>query len=134
VTPNDLGDADEGSNNLQNFPVLTTATCTGVATIVSGSLNSIANSSYTIEFFANTSCDTSGYGEGQTFIGSTTITTNGSGNVTFYKALQPVAAGLFITATATDASNSTSEFSACIEVLSRLPAALPQIYLPLLLD
>ena len=47
VTANDAGDGDSGPNNLQNFPVLT-ATASGVQ----GTLNSQANSAYTIQFFA----------------------------------------------------------------------------------
>lgn len=130
VTPNDLGDQDVGPNNLQNFPVLNSAILSGSATIVRGSMNSKASSSYTIEFFSNTSCDPSGNGEGQTFLGSTLVLTDGSGNATINGSLPSVAVGLSVTATATDVSNNTSEFSACAKVTQ----ALPQIHLPLLLD
>ena len=104
------------------------------ATNVCGSLNSMANSSFTIEFFSNTSCHTLGYGEGQTFLGSISVVTDGNGNTIFYETLQPVEAGLFITATANDASNNTSEFSACIEVVEGSVSALVPILTPLLLD
>jgi hypothetical protein len=134
VTPNDPGDQDVGPNNLQNFPELNSATLSGSATIVQGSINSMASSSYTIEFFCNTTCDPSGNGEGQMFLGSTLVVTDGSGNATINESLPSVAAELFITATATDLSNNTSEFSACVEVTPQLPKALPQIYLPLLSD
>ena len=62
-TPNDPLDADTGPNNLQNYPVLTGATQTTVA----GTLNSTPNTTFTLEFFSNTECDPSGYGEGETF-------------------------------------------------------------------
>ena len=47
-----------------------------------GSLNSTASTSYRIEFFANTSGDASGYGEGQRYLGFADVTTDGSGNAT----------------------------------------------------
>ena len=107
VTANDAGDADQGPNNLQNFPVLTSA-----AGGVDGTLNSLPNATYRIELFGSTACDASGNGEGATLIGAMDVTTDGTGNAT----IPPftVAAGQFVTATATDASNNTSEFSACV--------------------
>lgn len=120
VTLNDTNDADGGPNGLQNFPVLTSAQNSGGITTIQGTLNSTANTQFDIEFFANTSCDPSGYGEGQTYIGSTTVTTVGN-DVSFSKALPGFNAGQFITATATSVGVRTSEFSQCIYVVS--PAA-----------
>ena len=108
VLPNDPGDGDTGSNNFQNFPVLTSATTGGVE----GTLNSTPNTTFRLEFFANSVCDPSGFGEGETFLGSTTSTTDGSGNTNF-TAIFPVPLGDIVTATATDPNNNTSEFSAC---------------------
>ena len=52
-TANDLGDGDVGSNNLQNFPVISRAERNVGGTVsVSGTLNSIANTGFRIEFFA----------------------------------------------------------------------------------
>jgi len=59
-------------NNLQNFPVLTGASTLGGSTTIHGSLNSTPGQSFTIEFFSNATCDSSGNGEGETFIGATT--------------------------------------------------------------
>ncbi len=102
VTENDAGDGDEEANNLQNFPVLTSATSGGGSTNIQGTLNSTADTTFRIEFFANTACDPSGFGEGQTFLGFTSVTTDGGGNAGINVALPTaVPAGQFITATAT---------------------------------
>ena len=118
VTPNDPdgGDNDLGANNLQNFPVLTSATTNSSSLIrITGTLNSLANRTYRIEFFTNTAADASGYGEGQTCLGYTEVTTDGSGNASFLTDISAnVAPGTAITATATDwtATNKpTSEFA-----------------------
>jgi CSLREA domain-containing protein len=113
VTPNDVGDADTGANNLQNFPVLNSATTNGVTTNVSASLNSTANTAFRIEFFSNSTCAPSGNGEGENFIGSTNMTTDGGGNASQSQAFGALALGTFITSTATDPSGNTSEFSQC---------------------
>jgi RHS repeat-associated protein/CSLREA domain-containing protein len=113
VTPNDLGDADSGSNTLQNFPVLTWA-AGGASTTVSGTLNSTANTTYRLDFYANAQCDSSGYGEGQTYLGFTMVTTDPSGNASFNTTLTTGATvGQFVSGTATDPNGNTSEFSAC---------------------
>ncbi|HEX2340351.1 MAG TPA: FG-GAP-like repeat-containing protein, partial [Vicinamibacterales bacterium] len=111
VTPNDTGDGDTGANNLQNFPVVTSATTSAGLTTVIGTLNSTAQTQYTLEFFTNATCDGSGNGEGQTFVGLTTVTTNADGNASFQTT---VSASTIVTATATDPSGNTSEFSACV--------------------
>lgn len=119
VTANDIGDQDTGGNDLQNFPVISSAIRSGSNTIITGTMSSFANNSYTIEFFSNPACDASGNGEAQTFLGSTTVTTDVNGNAPINVVL-PVAvtAGHFITATATDVNDNTSELSACQQVIA----------------
>jgi uncharacterized repeat protein (TIGR01451 family) len=115
VTPNDAGDGDSGANNLQNFPVLTSSNGAAGGVNIQGTLNSNANTTFTLDFFSSSSCDASGNGEGQTFLGSATATTNGSGNAAFNVTLAASASsGESITATATNPQGNTSEFSACI--------------------
>ena len=120
VTPNDPGDFDTGANGLQNFPVLEAAQSAGGFTTIDGTLNSAASTQFRIEFFASApgSCDSSGHGEGATFLGATDVTTNASGNATFSESLPvSVDAGSVLTATATKtATGDTSEFAACIAV------------------
>lgn len=111
VTPNDAGDKDTGANGLQNFPVLTSAT-TGGAVTVRGTLDSLPNATFRVEFFASTSADPTGFGQGGQFLGFATVTTDASGHAVFNVTLQvPVAPGEVVAATATDARNNTSEFS-----------------------
>ncbi|MFH1311994.1 MAG: YCF48-related protein [Candidatus Eisenbacteria bacterium] len=116
VTANDTGDADTGPNNLQNFPVLTSATTLEGVTTVEGGLNSAAATTFRIEFFASPAEDPSGYGEGQTYLGSTTIITDGSGDQSF-TFLTSVPVGQVITTTATDPNDNTSEFSGARPVI-----------------
>jgi hypothetical protein len=117
VTANDLGDADAGANNLQNFPVITAVTPGVGITTIQGTLNSTASTVFTLQFFSNSACDLSGFGEGQTFLGNTTpptVTTDGTGNVTFSVTVPTVVSGgAVIAGTATDPGNNTSEFSQC---------------------
>jgi hypothetical protein len=121
VTANDATDADTGGNGLQNFPVLTGAASIGVSggggtTTVTGSLTSVPNQAYTIEFFASAACDASGFGEGQIYLGSAAVVTNASG-VAAFSAAVPVGAAGFVTATAIrESTGDTSEFSACAAV------------------
>jgi hypothetical protein len=122
VTLNDLGDTDTGPNLLQNFPVLTSASTGGA---IVGTLNSTASTTFRVEFFSSPSCDSSGYGEGQVYLGSGNFATDGSGNIAVNLAAGPLTAGHAITATATNlTTNDTSEFSACITVAG---AAAPEI-------
>ena len=132
-TPNDTGDADTGANNLQNFPVLTSATSGGSAS-VQGTLNSTSSTQFRLEFFSSTTCDPSGHGEGENFIGFKDVTTDGAGNVSFTATFSTtVSVGDVITAAATDPSNNTSEFSACQAVAAAptpTPTPVPGITLP----
>jgi titin len=117
VTLDDLFDADSGPNNLQNFPFLNTAKSASKGTLIQGALLSTRNTTFRLEFFSNNACDPSGYGEGQTYLGFVNVTTNSTGHVNFNITLPTsLTKGNFITATATDPANSTSEFSQCVMV------------------
>ena len=119
VTANDADDPDTGPNNLQNYPVLSSAvrTSNGLTT-VSGTLNSLHSTTFKIEFFVAIA-DPSGHGEGFLFLGTTTITTNSGGDRSFAFATAQLAPGQLVTATATNTvTGDTSEFSANATVIA----------------
>lgn len=112
LTTNDVGDADTGPNDLQNFPVITSATTTGSDITIAGTLNSETNSYYRLEFFANTVADGTGHGEAQRYLGFTNVATDGSGNGSYSTNLTvAVGAGEFISATATKSNATYSTFT-----------------------
>jgi Big-like domain-containing protein len=130
VTANDAGDGDSGPNNLQNFPVITLAVSNGPLTTVTGTLNSAPSTTYTLEFFSSPTCDASGNGEGKTLLGVLTTTTDVAGNGTFGQLFGTATSGQVLTATATDPSNNTSEFSACVATIPPLPSTTTLTSLP----
>ena len=122
VTPNDVTGCADGLPDCappQNFPVLSAGSnwgSTGVT--LSGVLQTRPNGPYKIEFFANHTLNPSGFAEGEVFLGSVVVTTDGTGTASFSFTSTPnplgdgSAAGFF-TATATNlVTGATSEFSA----------------------
>jgi hypothetical protein len=118
----DLGiDLQHGANRRQAAPVLTSAVTTGSSITIKGRIKGSANSTFTVEFFANPTSGPSG----QTFLGSATVTTGSTGSARFTVPLNAtVAPGQFITATATDSVNDTSRFSKAIQATSATAATL----------
>jgi hypothetical protein len=118
ITPNDDGDSDSGANNLQNFPILTSALYDGFGgsnTEITGTFNSTPNSTFSLEFFDSPFCTLSGHGEARALIGTRTVTTDASGNFTFdYNFPTANLLGHSLSVTATDALGNTSEFSPCV--------------------
>lgn len=118
ITANDNCDGDSGGNLRQNFPVLTQA-YGSANTGVRGYLNSQPNTSYRIQFFSSPSCDSSGSGEGQDYLGDIILPAGVSCSNSIVATLtRAVPIGHVITATATDPANNTSEFSACRVVIA----------------
>src|SRR6185436_7268118 len=88
-----------------------------VLATVEGSILAAPFTTYRIEFFSNDACDPSGFGEGQTPLGSTDVTTINSGLGSFSATVfRPLAGQTVVTATATDPAGNTSEFSRCIQI------------------
>ncbi|MCP4203245.1 MAG: CSLREA domain-containing protein [bacterium] len=112
VTPNDVDDADVGANDLLNFPSLDLVLA-GTAT-VEGRLDGLPSTDFTLRFYSNMSCDSSGHGEAETFLGDALVTTDATGGASFAVPLGvPLSPGEQLAATATDSGGSTSELSAC---------------------
>jgi len=119
VTRNDLNDTDTGANNQQNYPILTSVSESAGNTLIQGLLNSTPNTNFQIQFFSNPSCDSSGFGEGRTFVGSANVSTNANGNAVINSIFTSVPTTGYVTSLATsfDGSNNpldTSEFSPCL--------------------
>ena len=113
-TLNDEGDADTGSNNRQNYPVLSAVSTSIDGTRVSGTLDSTPLTTFTLQFFAAARCDPSGHGEAEVLLGSVSRTTDANGDASFDVLLKtPPAAGYRVSATATDSDGNTSELSPC---------------------
>lgn len=98
VNPNDAGDVDAGPNEQLNFPVITMATPQLVAGSVCGGC--------TVEVF-RADRGNGAYGQGKTFVGLATADSGGS----FVATVSGVAEGDYVSASATDGSGNTSEFS-----------------------
>jgi len=106
VTPNDLpyvADPDSGPNTLYNFPLLTNVVNIGGTT---WQISGYAHPGDFVEFFLADG-DPSGYGEGETYLGTITVGLGGS-FVAFVNTSLPSPQ---FTATATDSSGNTSEFA-----------------------
>jgi len=96
--------------------VITSATINGPQITIAGTYNSVANTFYRLEFFANAVNDGSGHGEGERYLGFVNVATDGSGNATFNTVLTAtVAVGEFISATATQSDGSYSSFTVTSE-------------------
>ncbi|MEX0879456.1 MAG: NosD domain-containing protein, partial [Thermoanaerobaculia bacterium] len=127
-TPNDSGDGDTGANQLQNFPIISSVTIlapAGSGTRIQGVLHSAPSTTYELDFFENPACPSfpREFVEGQTYIGSGQVSTDGAGTGVFDVTIPAaVAPGARISATATDPSGNTSELSQRI-VFSMAPAS-----------
>lgn len=73
---NDDCDTDSGpGNDKQNYPVITNALIAAGSVTISGTLNSLSNSTFLVQFFSNVACDTTGFGQGLHLLGSTIVIT-----------------------------------------------------------
>ena len=113
-------DSDGGVNQHQNFPVLTSAVTTGTQVAIVGTLSSTISTNFRVEFFANAVND----GEAGRYLGFANVATGATGialiNATFAGTL---AAGEFVTATATRADGTFTSFFETSELGASVVAA-----------
>lgn len=127
---NDGDDSDVGVNNLQNYPELLTATAEDGHIV--GTLRSVPDAVFGLDFFSSPACDASGNGEGQVFLGTTRVMTDNLGNadIDVFLAVNPFTVGSSITATATDSEGNTSEFSDCLTAITTAIERNPEAEIP----
>ncbi|MDW8381579.1 MAG: right-handed parallel beta-helix repeat-containing protein [Verrucomicrobiota bacterium] len=114
VTPNDPLDADEGPNDLQNFPILTAIT-TSIDTLVTGRLETSPMQAYWVELFRCRQPDASGHGEGQILVARQRVVTDETGRSDFWLQVPGNWIGWWFAATATEErTGNTSEFGPAV--------------------
>ncbi|MBQ0799201.1 MAG: right-handed parallel beta-helix repeat-containing protein [Porticoccaceae bacterium] len=112
LTQNDRRDPDPGANKKHNYAYITADSNNARTSVDAIIQQGLSNEIIRVEFFSNeaTHRENNHFGEGQTYLGEATATTDAHGYA--YASLsEPVAAGLFVTATATDSTGNTSELS-----------------------
>jgi len=114
VTANHAGSAS-GPNHLQNYPVLSALSLLPGQTLgaLTVQLSGLPNTSYGIDLYRDTAPNASGYGEGQYYLGTQSVTTDGNGNYTGSMSfvLGQNSVGQYLSATATNlTTGDTSEF------------------------
>ena len=112
VTANDSGDGDTGGNDLLNYPVINSVTADSTTSVdYDINLDVPTNTDgYRIEFFRNSAADSTGYGEGETYLGAVEVAHAG-GDLNFtgtFTASVTVSPGDLISATATRLSSPTT--------------------------
>ncbi len=118
-SPNGLGiDLSADGVSADQRMLLEEAVSDENVTIIRGQLKGVANQRLRVQFYANQSAHVSGYGEGQIYLGVTSIDV-GAGGQRNFTATFPTGkhAGEFISATLTDSEDNTSEFARDIQAL-----------------
>lgn len=96
-------------------PVVTSALWLEDGAVIEGTLAGPPDTVFELEFFANTTCHASGFGEGESYLDTLAVMTDEFG-IGSFSLLLWAAVGEFITATGTGPAGTTSAFSACVEV------------------
>ena len=137
VTANDAGDADDGANGLQNFPVITSAVSTSGDTVVAAKLESIPHSRFRVELYTDAGprggTDPVTFGERFRLVESTEVATDSTGNASFTLTVAQSLTGNVLTATASRVVNGfpveTSEFSPQTVARSPRGPAVRQVFI-----
>ncbi len=105
--PNVLG----GTASYENYPVLdSVAFAPGSGTTIVGDINTTPSTTIFVDLYANPGVVLPTDGQGQIYLGSATVTTGVDGGAQFSFTDPTLTQGAIISATATDAAGSTSEF------------------------
>lgn len=115
---NDAGDLDTGANGYLNYPVInsTSATAGNLNVNFDLDVDNNAPNGYRIEFFANDTAHSSGYGEGKYYLGSMDVASSQNGVNANLSVPESFTDGTYaITATTTEKDNSTDGFGATSE-------------------
>lgn len=100
-----------GPNILFNYSVLRHVS--RGPTTVAGTYSGAANQTVTLDFYATATADTSGHGQGTQWLGSGSVTTNGSGTASYsFTFGTTIPTGWAVSSTATGPNGNTSEFGA----------------------
>ena len=135
VSLNSPGGPHSGANHLQNYPDIYAVHTIGSSTKIGGEYNGIPNTTFQLEFYDSSGCNggpPNNYGQGQNYLGSTTVRTDQFGNTTFgFTTASPVPGNTYVTATASTTNGSysfpvqtadeASEFSKCVVVNASKP-------------
>ncbi len=113
VTENTPGSPHVGANNLLSTPTIVDATNNSQTqtTVFTLSLNAAPGSTFLIQIFANPTLGPDKHGDGKTFVTQLFVTTDSHGSVTRQVTLPLDFEGQYLSATTTDSSLDTSEFS-----------------------
>jgi hypothetical protein len=106
--PNHSGTAP-GPNDDQNYPVLTSAVELGRNSTVEGTLQSLPDHTYDIQFFVTGTPDPSGFGQPASFEGEMDVTTDGNGKATFTDSEVGASIGEYVSAVASDITPNVAE-------------------------
>ncbi len=109
------------ANHDQAAPTLTGAAGGGTEGNIVGSLTSVPGQTFVIQFFSSVVPDPSGFGQGQTYLGSTTVMTDPTTGIASidFNLSGSLAVGAYVTALATNESTGdTSAFSNAITAQS----------------
>ena len=119
MTPN-----DDETDEVPNFPLISSAAFTGTGMSISGSVNTLPLQEVQVNFHLSPTCDPSGQGEGWHQVGSLYTTTAADGTASFdvNAVSRPAVEGRYLTATMVNPLGDTSEFSPCVRALNRGPS------------
>ncbi len=118
ITENDADgfDDDTGANGLQNFPRLQLTQGGSQQFVVTVYFNGASSATFDVELYQSHTCEYDYRRQGQTFLLSQRINTDGSGRAGLVHRVSADEINEYITAVAIAANGDTSEFSECLKL------------------